>query len=518
MFLYSLNLNEDLKIVLTSYKLIFGISFFAVLIIGVFSYFSVDSYQKELISQIENSAHQISETVKSSTKYDMLMNHRESLHRIIDTIGRQSGIEKIRIFNKVGKIIYSSDKPEVNKMVDKKTEACYACHTADKPIEKISISERTRVFTAHNDVRNLGIINPIYNEPACWQSGCHIHRADKKVLGVLDVTMSLKNVDEQIHVYKVKLMVFAILAIIANSFILWFIVHRLVGRPVKEFLRATDAVAKGDFNFEVEIDEKHEFRNLADSFNSMTRKLAETQRQLYHNAKLASIGQLAAGVAHEINNPLTGVLTYSSFSLKRIENGRVDIEDLKETLEVVVRETKKCREIVKSLLDFSRQIPPRKVEVNVNEVIDRVVGIIDNQLSISRINIIRNYQNDLPEIKADKNQLEQVLINLLVNAAHAIGHEGGTIALETREINSKGEKQIELTITDNGCGIPKENLEDIFEPFFTTKGQSGTGLGLSVAWGIIDEHHGTIEVKSEAGVGTTFIIRLPVNNNFSSKC
>ncbi|MCG2815592.1 MAG: two-component sensor histidine kinase, partial [Candidatus Aminicenantes bacterium] len=177
-----------------SYKLIV-VGVVTVAIVGIFSFFITKSNQRTFILKVEHYAHQLSEMIKSSTKSDMMFYRRERVHEIIDTIGQQEGLEKVRIFNKEGIIIYSSDKTVVGTMVDKRAEACYGCHTADQPLERLSISERTRIFQLEDEVRSLGIINPIYNEPTCWQADCHVHDQEQKVLGVLDVSMSLAEVD-----------------------------------------------------------------------------------------------------------------------------------------------------------------------------------------------------------------------------------------------------------------------------------------------------------------------------------
>ncbi len=492
-----------------SRKLILAVGSVTITIFVIFSYYIIKSQQRALISQIEHNAHQMSETIKSSTKFDMLLNRREHVHRIIDTIGQQDGIEKVRIFNKEGEIIYSSAKREVGSLVDKRAEACYACHAADQALEKLSIPERTRIFTTNDDVRILGIINPIYNEDSCWQSSCHAHDANQKVLGVLDVTMSLDDVDRQIRAEQIKMMVFTFCVGIVISFILWFLVQKLIGKPVRQLVKATNIVAAGDLEYKIKSVKHDELGYLGNSFNNMTHKLAETQRQLYQSDKLASLGRLAAGVAHEINNPLTGVLTYSSFLLKRAD----DNGEMKKDLETIVRETKRCRGIVKGLLDFARQVPARKTRVDFNKVIERSLKIVDNQLSFNNIVVHKNTKENLPSINADANQMEQVLINLIVNAADAIGNKGGEIYISTNRKKVKDEKYVEIKVRDAGCGIPRENLTKIFEPFYTTNEKKGTGLGLAVVWGIIDKHAGRIHVESELGMGTTFTILLPISEN-----
>ena len=488
-----------------SYKLILAVACTGIITIGVFSYFNLNSHRSRLTAQIEDSAHQLSETVKSSTKYNMLLNQRESVHQIIDTIGKQEGIIKLRVFNKEGKIIYSSLKDEVGSMVDKKADACYVCHAADKPIEKLTISNLTRIYRSDKHTRYMGIINPIFNEPACWQGACHAHTREQKILGVLDVVMSLKNVDESIYTNKLEMIMFAVTAIITNSMIIWLLISRLVGSPVRKLVRATHAVSNGDLSYKIELNKKHELGYLAKSFNAMTRKLSEAQRMLHQSDKLSSLGRLAAGVAHEINNPLTGVLTYSSYHAKRAEAN----SELKNDLDIIVRETNRCREIVKGLLDFARQVPPKKSRVNMNEVLGQSLGMVENQLALNRIKVIKNLKENLPEVNIDKNQMLQVYINLLVNAADAIG-DGGTITVSTDLIERDKAPFVEVRIEDTGSGIPKEVQEKIFEPFYTTKGQKGNGLGLATVWGIIDEHLGKISFESEVGKGTTFIIQMPV--------
>jgi len=488
-----------------SHKLI-AVGIVTIAIVGIFSFFITKSNQRAFILKVEHYAHQLSEMIKSSTKSDMLFYRRERVHEIIDTIGQQEGIEKVRIFNKEGIIIYSSDKTVVNTMVDKRAEACYGCHTADQPLERLSISERTRIFQLEDKVRSLGIINPIYNEPTCWQSDCHVHRQDQKVLGVLDVSMSLAEVDRLTRESETKVILLTLGAMIVMSVFLWYFFQRLITRPVQRIVTATNAVSSGNLSYKLKVKRNDELGHLGNSFNEMTLNLAEAQTQLYHSDKLASIGRLAAGVAHEINNPLTGVLTYSSFLLKRAKD---DLET-KSDLEIIVRETKRCREIVKDLLDFARPMSGNKKSVNINDVIQRALNIVANQLNFNHIVVRKELNASLPEVSIDEGQLQQVFINLLVNAADAIGEKGGTISLISNVVHSEGKEYAQIDVTDTGCGIASENYSKIFEPFYSTKDQKGIGLGLSVVWGIIDKHQGKITVDSELGKGSTFTIRLPV--------
>ncbi|OFW68224.1 MAG: hypothetical protein A2Y74_07500 [Actinobacteria bacterium RBG_13_63_9] len=494
-----------------SYKLIVAVGSVALVIIGIFAYGILSAHQQQLISEVRRSAHQLSETVKNSTHYDMLLNQRESVHRIITTIGKQEGIKKVRIFNKDGAIIFSTDYLDVGQMVDKQEEACYACHAVDRPLERLPISERTRIFQLPDSGRVLGIINPIYNEPSCWQGECHAHGAGQKVLGVLDISMSLDDVDREMQSSQRRLILFGVVAIGAVSLMIYLLVNRIVLKPVNEIVAATRKVADGDLHYTIALPKRDEIGMLAQSFNAMTQKLSEAQRQVYQAEKLAAVGQLAAGVAHEINNPLTGVLSYSSFLLKRA----ADKPEFKGDLEVIVRETQRCRGIVKGLLDFARPSPPEKHPTDINEVVERAIRIVQAQLAAHRVEVQKNLRADLPMVQADANQLQQIIVNLLLNANDAIGEGGGTVALATN-LRTNGDgvhvqgPAVEISVRDTGCGISPAHLDRIFEPFFSTKGRKGTGLGLAVAWGIVEKHNGRIEVESEVGKGTAFRVLLPV--------
>ena len=326
------------------------------------------------------------------------------------------------------------------------------------------------------------------------------------MLGILDVTLPLAEVDRLLTVNGRRAAALSGTAILAIVFILWLFFRQRVVKPVAQLLEATNKVAAGDLEHQLPVNRNDELGSLQRSFNGMTRQLATAQSQVYQSNKLASIGQLAAGVAHEINNPLTGVLVHSSFLHKRAVEGSEEQKDL----ETIVHETKRCREIVKGLLDFARQAPTSKGTVEINPVIERALKIVDNQLRVKEIKVIRALRDDLPTTYADDNQIAQVLINLLVNAADAIGSGGGEVYIATEIRETEEGPAIEIKVADSGCGIAEQHLGRIFEPFFTTKEQQGTGLGLAVVWGIIRQHGGTIQVDSGPGRGATFTILLPV--------
>ena len=362
----------------------------------------------------------------------MMLNQRDRIQQTINSIGTQPQIRDVRIINKIGEIIYSSDSTNINKMVDKRAESCYACHAEDKPLEQISITERTRIFRVHPDSnRVIGIITPIYNEKSCWQAECHAHPRDQKVLGVLDVSISLADVDKTILKSEWEIVIFALVAIIAVGLLIGYFVRRWVSLPVNDLLGGTQQVSAGNLNYTIKDIGEDEIGKLGQSFNNMTKKLSEARMQLFQSDKMASLGRLAAGVAHEINNPLTGVLTYSSFLLKRTK----DNPEFQEDLKVIVRETLRSREIVKSLLDFARQSVPKKNSADINEIINKSISVIENQLAINNVKIEKNTNPNLPKITVDANQMQQVFINLFVNASDAMEKNGGTISLSTQQIS-----------------------------------------------------------------------------------
>ena len=485
-----------------SHKLIVGVAGVAIVIIGIFASVILDSQQRLLIADLERGANQLSATIKSSTRDDMMLNRPEEVRRIISTIGSQEGIGKVRIFNKEGRVILSTDEQETGRMVDKKTEACYMCHAADQPLERLAVSQRVRIFGNGSGGKTFGIIDPIYNEPGCWQSSCHAHPENQKVLGVLDITMSMADVERAEREARARLVTFALIAIAATSLMIYWLVGRIVLQPVRKLAAATRKVADGDLSHQVEVGTRDEIGKLGESFNGMMQNLADAQRQLLQANKLASVGRLAAGVAHEINNPLTGVLTYSSFLLKRAAGD----PETKEDLEVIVRETKRCREIVKGLLDFSRQSVSEKRPTSVNDVVHDACRIVKNPLSMQKAAIVLNLGENLPLVHADPGRMQQVLVNLLVNAGDALTEAGGTITVTTDLV----ENGVRIRVADTGCGIDPADQDKIFEPFFSTKGEHGTGLGLATVHGIVKQGGGHVAVESEVGKGATFTILLPL--------
>ena len=423
--------------------------------IGLLATLTLRTHRREMIAQLTQSADLLSETVKRSTEDYMLENRRERIRRQIEAVGRAERIERVRVFNKQGRIVFSSDPAEVGHILDKRAESCFACHAQGRPLSKPPVQERARIFTNGSGHRILGIVNPIQNEASCTSAACHAHGPDETVLGVLDVTVSLADVDQQIAASRNRIVGLSVGAVAVAGLLLWWLSRRLVSRPVEALTAGTRRVAAGDLTTTIPIAGRNELGELARAFNTMTARLAEDQRQLTQADKLASVGRLAAGVAHEINNPLTGVLTYASFLLDRAN----DDPQLHADLEVIVRETKRCREIVRGLLDFARQTPPRRQSTDLNTVARQAVAVVMNQLQLGHVALTLDLADDLPPVEADPNQMQQVLVNLLLNAADALGERGGTIRLASRQaqLPPHGHEPIRRAACPKGCDLLDPN-------------------------------------------------------------
>lgn len=328
------------------------------------------------------------------------------------------------------------------------------------------------------------------------------------------------------------ILVYGILFIASLSVPLCLILYYLVTKPISQLIHGMDRLSTGDLDYRIDINTKDEIGLLAKSFNSMaddlqqyrkrmedwtktledeiqkkTAEIVKAQEQLVNAEKLASLGRMAAGVAHELNSPLTGILTFAHLIKNRIPpENKQDLEDIN----TIIEQAERCSKIVRGLLGFARKAESEMAITNINSLIENTVSMVRNQSKFYNINFYVNLDRSLPEILIDANQIQQVFLNLLLNAADAM-EEKGDIIIATRTVEYEGKKFIEIEFTDTGPGVPEEIKDRIFEPFFTTKPTGkGTGLGLSVSYGIIKKHKGEIFVKSEYGRGASFFVRLPV--------
>jgi two-component system NtrC family sensor kinase len=527
-----------------------------VAIFALLGYLNVRLHRQHLEQITLQSAERVGDVIRHSTTDYMLRNDREGLYRSIQTMASEPGMEKIRIFDKEGRITYTTDPAELNHVVDKRGEACYACHAQSQPLARLNRPDRFRIYRNAGGTRVLGIITPIENQPACSNAACHAHHAEEQILGVLDTDLSLQKADVQVAESSRRMITYTACALLLIAPMSWFFVWRIVGVPVTALRRGTERLAAGDLGYQIDVRSRDEIGELADSFNDMSRQLQSEHNQnlawtrtleqrveqktrelkrahehALHTEKMASIGKMAAVLAHEINNPLSGIITYAKLLRKwmdrpetetdrpepdRLEKnghtvdgtaGHTRRQEICDSLDLIASESRRCGELVRNLLTFSRATPMNLQATDLNQVIERSLRLMQHQLDLASIHVQLQLHPVLPQCVCDAAQIEQVLLALVMNAMDAMP-QGGNLWLSTSA--SREHSHIRIVVRDDGTGIAPEILPQLFEPFLTTKETGrGVGLGLAISHSILERHNGTIEVESEVGRGTTFTITLP---------
>jgi two-component system NtrC family sensor kinase len=508
-------------------------------VVAVFSLVFFQLRQEELLKLISTHVTQISETIVASTRYTMLVNKRDVAEKIIDDIAKQNNLVRVRVISSDGTIIHSKKHSETGYSVEQTEEPCLQCHRSSTPLQTVPPEQHWKVSDTGDGHRVMSVMQPIRNEPSCSSASCHEHAPRQTVLGVVDVAYSLDEIDQSLKAYAVRFIGIALLCILGLSIGVGFMLRRLVYVPLNDLDGAAQRISAGELEQYVPVRSRDDFGRVAGSFNTMTAALHESRMQMEElvlsleskveertrellaaraevaqGVKLAAIGVLASGIAHELNNPLTGVLTFTSLMRKKAAEGSEDAEDL----DLVIRETKRCASIIKRLLDFAREKVPSSGFYQLNQVVDDTVRMVDKPAALQQVRIVCELDDALPEIWGDADLIKQVVMNLLVNAQQAIAGSG-VVTVRTRRCSDAAHphddaghsRLVELTITDTGCGIPAAHLERIFDPFFTSKEVGkGTGLGLSVSYGIVRTHGGRISVESTVGEGSTFHVFLPI--------
>jgi two-component system, NtrC family, sensor kinase len=517
-----------------TFRVIVGSSLLLVALFALYSYFVISFNTEQMSAQIADSANRVSDIIKQSTHYSMLLNRREDVFQIITTIGQEPGVDGIRIYNKRGEIMFSTDKAEEGRTVDMHAEACFACHNQAEPLKSLPAGNRVRTYIGQEGHRTIGLINPIRNEPACANAGCHAHPPERTVLGVLDVRMSLEKVDANMARARKKFLIYASGMILVISLASGLFLFVMVHRPVRRLMEGTRQVSSGNLEYRIADTGQDDIGALAQSFNQMTLSLQRAQKEnenwagtlekrveekslelqqihdrMLHIEKMASLGKLSATVAHELNNPLEGILTYSKLIAKRMRKEPNPTEAARQTLEeldLIIREVLRCGNIVKNLLLFSKKQVGEFGLAQLNGIVEKAVQLMQHHFKISNVRFKQEYLTEDTTLRCDENQIQQALVALMVNATEAM-RGGGDLSLG---VERSGSGALVIHVSDTGAGIAAEDLPYVFEPFFTTKkGGQGVGLGLSVVYGIIERHGGQISVKSEPGKGTVFTLSFP---------
>jgi two-component system NtrC family sensor kinase len=541
------------------FKLFVFISGALIVCVALAAYYTINVQEPQMIDEALNGADNLGLAVECAATNCMTESNTGKLQKLIDRIKQKTEtIESIRFIDSHRTIKRSTIPQEIGQRFGGADRGSALSRERGYTVEDLDQKIRARIVpSSDGSHRVINVTRAVYNQPSCT-SQCHaIHPESQKIIGVFDMALSLASVNRKIAINRLHIVAFFLIMTPIGSFLLFWLL-----RPVNALIESLKAVSRGDFRTVSPIRANTDVGRLAHSFNRMIKKIradveyvnllvenaetfdhknepeAETaitqiirqkedelesvfpeiydrisdatNQKIIRSLKLASLGKLSASIAHEINNPLTAVLSYSSLLLDKTDDPKQ-----KAWLETIVEETKRCRNIVAALLEFSRQTTPEKAPTNINDVVERAIGLLQNQESFHNIKIVKDLHAHLPAVLVDRGQMYQVFMNLMINAADAMESRGVlTVQSSLRVVKStvaEDRRLVEVSVTDTGCGVEQKNIERMFDPFFTTKGPTvGTGLGLSICQSIVKRHNGSIKVKSRPGEGATFTVSLPV--------
>jgi two-component system NtrC family sensor kinase len=521
------------------FKLILSLTVLIVAISCVSGFLNFRMQKKQLVETMILGADQLSRSITSATWHAMLDDDRNSAYEIMRVIADKQGVDRIRMFNREGRLVFSTDVREPPTPASQSSEVCIGCHSRGPIRDKLTEAQRVRYATSPEGVKTINVVTPIYNEASCSSASCHAHRASTRVLGVVDVALRLDPVQQQTRDITLEAILSTVAVVIVGAAFVIFFTRRFVATPIHELVKGTKALSAMQLDRNMEISRRsQELDELVDSFNGMrerlkvavdelnemqqtleskvaerTAQLEMAHRKLVQTDRLASLGQLAASVAHEINNPISGVLNLSTLLERLMVNGQFPAgreAEFRKYLGQISAETARVGRIVTDLLAFSRRSKPQRVPADLNKLVRSTLGLVGHKLKLMNAETVLELQDDLPLIECDPSHIQQVVLNLVMNGAEAIQPRGsGELRIRTRVLEDGD--NVELCIKDTGEGIAPENLLKIFDPFFTTKPEGkGVGLGLAVIYGIVKAHDGEIEVMSQRNRGTSFTVTLPI--------
>jgi two-component system NtrC family sensor kinase len=495
-----------------------------------FSWFSARETSEAWQSSFEEHATQTTAVIERVLRQGMLLRNKEAVHAALRDVASAPGIRSIRIYDKKGKIRFSTDARDIGTEVERGAEACAICHGA--PFHTAHDESFTRVLRV-DGAPIMGQTRLIKNEEKCAGAKCHAPPTEKVFLGVMDFQTSMVAVDQATRSARKTTFWAAIVMLVVGGLATLLIIQRFVRRPVVELVKATRAVAEGNLETRLELGHAAEFHDLSTAFNHMTADLAAARerqqkweeslaraieqktadlatahRRMAHMEKMASLGKLAAMVAHEINNPLAGILVYAKLLKRELATEQLAEADRVEALryvDVVQRESARCGDIVKNLLSFARQSRTAFTEQSVNTIVDRSLMTVAHLFRHNSVETMIEAMEGDDKVLCDPSEIQQALVALLVNASEAMPN-GGKLRMRVEPLE---DDRIVVAVIDSGAGIPDDVLPQIFEPFFSTKGdEKGVGLGLAAVYGIVRRHEATIDVESQIGKGTTFKLTL----------
>lgn len=502
-------------------------------------------YEEYFKTVIRESGDNISSLVEGALYYSMLENDKSSLQSTLDIINTMSGIEEVNMYNEDEMLVYSSYSSD---SLSVGSSNCCSCHRDMGEIFPES-GRSYKIFDNSLDCfdnktgdkrRFLMIRTPIMNEPSCYTASCHAHSPNDEALGSLIIKIPLEGLDRAVQQSSTEFVLLAILITIILVFILILFTSKKIKNPLNAIVSASEAVSQGDTSTRIAIhphllDDMKKvsiaFNNMLDNISGATRELQNWSQQLEYKVqkksedlldaqnelirveRIASLGKLSASVAHELNNPLSGILVYTKLVHKQLSNPDIDEarkSSMLKHLKLIETETKRCGDIVKGLLDFSRKDQDGFEPKHLNHILMSTYDLMIHTIKMAGISLSTDFAAESDVVSCIPNQIKQACVAMLVNSTEAITGNG-EIILRTynQDLHS-----ITMEIRDTGLGISPDAVDHIYEPFFSTKHDaSGIGLGLAITHGIIENHKGKIRVESEAGKGTTFSITFPLAEN-----
>jgi two-component system NtrC family sensor kinase len=493
-------------------------------------------------SVVHQNGNNIGYLVEGALYQSMLQNDNVTLQNTLDIINTLSGIDEVNLYDKNDKLVYSSF---LEDSVNHSDPNCVNCHDDLGSMFPKAVKS-SRILPANSECsmnfkdgghRHLMLKSPILNQKSCYESSCHAHAKSDVVLGSLIIKIPLKELDETLDQSAFDFFLLATFTTILLVTFLIIFTTRKIKAPLNAIIIASEAVASGDKTTRLEIKNGQlaDIRMVSEAFNDMldslhaannelqnwsqqleykvqkkSEELGEVQKELINIERIASLGKLSLSVDHEINNPLSGILIYTKLINKQITKQELDPvkkESILKNLNLIENETKRCGDIVKSLLDFSRKDQNDFEHKNLHVILQDTFDLMAHPMKIANIEFLAelNAREDL--IYCSPNQIKQACVALLVNSSEAVLENGEIIMKTTNPDND----HIKLEIIDNGIGIAEEDISHIFQPFFSTKqSSSGIGLGLAIVHGIVQSHNAKLDVKSTQGKGTTISITIPL--------
>ncbi|GAB4253190.1 sensor histidine kinase [Deferrisoma sp.] len=489
-----------------SFKINLAIVIVLGLVLGGATWLNVLAQNRQAVENTKNQARILSKTLTNIIRIDMEGRCQKDVMKVIRMMGQFQDIETIRIFNADGMIMHSAEPGEIGKEVD---ELVYNVFTSPDRSKPFKSEERGH--------RSFCMVEVIYNEPKCHTC----HDPQKEIVGVLEVCLSMAQTEAHIRQNARFMGASTVMSLLLVTGAISFLLHRMVNRPVRELSETMKEVERGNLDVRSRVGGNDELGRLARSFNSMIARLDETSKeverlhreQMMRAERLASIGEMAASVAHEIKNPLAGLAGAAQVLAQGFGPDDPRTPVVQEMLKLIDRLDKTIRD----LLSFARESVPNWQQANLNDVVEESVFFVDREEGGARDQLDLDLDPAMPEVPMDPQQIQQVLLNLILNARHAVGSRG-RVTVRTRArptldggVGPGGDGWVEVVVEDEGPGIPAEKLSEIFKPFYTTKNQ-GTGLGLPICRKIVEAHGGRMHVESRVGVGSKFYVWLPTEH------